>query len=315
MRENSGFPIAPEPWEKRLRRRRAPLGIRVNDQVELTDENRAQPNRMEDKGLVSENSQSNDIYLALALVRGLRALHLLADARSPLSLTEISRQLGLTRGVAFRLIHTLESEGYIERVDQVPHYRPAAKVLTLGFSYLRSLGLPEVARVELEQLRNDTSASIHLAVLDKRDVVYVSRLPAKEGGVDYLEIGDRSPAHASAIGLAMLSALPPQEVQTLYGDADAVGAPVMELAKLQDELAAIREKGYACSMGALHPNVLAIACPIFNAAGELGGGVSMTTLDPKAPQAEATLSRAVLATARQISRKLGSAENGNRGCD
>ena len=85
--------------------------------------------------------------------------------------------------------------------------------------------------------------------------------------------------------------------------------------KPQDELAAIREKGYACSMGALHPNVLAIACPIFNAAGELGGGVSMTTLDPKAPQAEATLSRAVLATARQISRKLGSAENGNRGCD
>lgn len=259
----------------------------------------------------ASKQKPDDVYLAIALARGLRTLHLLAEARTPLPLVEISRRLNLTRGVAFRLVYTLEAEGYIERVDQVPNYRPAAKVLSLGLSYLQSLGLPELARVELEQLRNLTSSSIHLAVLDKRDVVYVSRLPAKEGGVDYLEIGDRSPAHASAIGLAMLSQLTRSDVEELYGPSDAFdGAAVaMTLPGLLEQLTGIKEKGYASSMGALYPNVFAIACPILNASGGLAGGVSITTLDPGLRETEAELSRHVLTTARQISRKLGFNDN------
>ncbi|TFL15681.1 IclR family transcriptional regulator [Pusillimonas caeni] len=252
------------------------------------------------------NTQESDIYLAVALARGLRTLHLLAEARTPLPLAEISRRLNLTRGVAFRLVHTLEVEGYIERVDQVPNYRPAAKVMSLGFSYLRTLGLPELARVELEQLRSTAAASVHLAVLDKREVVYVSRLPAKEGGVDYLEIGDRSPAHASAIGLAMLSQLSSTELNALFEpDALVTTGTDIDLPDLLDQLSEIQRKGYASSVGALHPNVLAIAAPILDAAGMLAGAVSITTLEPDAQSNEPLLSGYVIAAARQISEKLG----------
>lgn len=253
-----------------------------------------------------ETSQENDLYLAIALARGLRTLRLLAEARTPLPLVEISRRLNLTRGVAFRLVHTLEVEGYIERVDQVPNYRPSAKIMSLGFSYLRTLGLPELARVDLEQLRSAASASVHLAILDKREVVYVSRLPAKEGGVDYLEIGDRSPAHASAIGLAMLSQLTPAEVKQLFEPSKIDGAGIeVDASSLLDELSDITKRGYARSVGALHPNVFAIAAPILNATGQLAGGISITTLESNAKDNEHVLSTHVIAAARQISEKLG----------
>lgn len=255
-----------------------------------------------------EKKEAASQYVAAALDRGLQLLEILNDARAALPLAEIARRMGLSRGVAFRLAHTLERRGYLERVDQVPSYRPGVRVMTLGFSYLRSLSLPELTRPCLERLRDATDASVHLGVLDGRDVFYVARIAARHGVVSYIDIGDRSPAHASAIGQAMLACLSDDEVRGLYRGMtlEAVrGSSPRTLAELIDTLGVVRGQGYAVSIGALHSNVLAIAAAFRNADGRLAGAISVTSLETERLRDAPVLGEAVIAAAREISQALG----------
>lgn len=250
-------------------------------------------------------------YTAIALERGLLILELLAEAHAALPLAEIARRAGLTRGVAFRLMHTLERAGYLQRVDKVPSFRPGARVMSLGFAYLRSLGLAELTRPYLERLRDTTGASAHLGVLDGRDVFYVARVAARLGAVSYLDIGDRSPAHASAIGQAMLASFDPKEVRQLYRGV-ALTSPgetsPKTLRDLETQLAVVRQRGYAVSVGALHANVVAVAAGFRNAEGKIAGALSVTSLDPARLRDEAAWAAAVTGVAGEISRALGYVE-------
>ncbi len=255
-----------------------------------------------------EKKEAADQYVAAALDRGLQMLEILSDARTALPLAEIARRMGLSRGVAFRLAHTMERRGYLERIDAVPNYRPGVRVMGLGFSYLRSLGLPELARPYMERLRDAADASVHLGVLDVRDVFYVARIAARHGVVSYIDIGDRAPAHASAIGHALLATLPDAEVRRLYRDAafEAVrGASPRNAAELIEKLGEARDQGYAVSVGALHSNVLAIAAAFRNADGKLAGAISVTSLDTERLRDAPVLGQAVIAAAREVSQALG----------
>jgi DNA-binding IclR family transcriptional regulator len=255
-----------------------------------------------------DKKDATDQYVAAALDRGLQMLEILSEARAALPLAEIARRMGLSRGVAFRLAHTLERRGYLERIDAVPNYRPGVRVMGLGFSYLRSLGLTELARPYMERLRDATDASVHLGVLDGRDVFYVARIAARHGVVSYIDIGDRSPAHASAIGHALLASLPDDEITRLYRDAsfEAVrGAAPRNAVELLQKLAEVRSQGYAVSIGALHSNVLAIAAAFRNADGKLAGAVSVTSLDTERLRDAPLLGAAVIGAATEISRALG----------
>lgn len=255
-----------------------------------------------------EKKDAADQYLAAALDRGLQVLEILSDARTPLPLAEIARRMGLSRGVVFRLAHTLERRGYLERVDSVPSYRPGVRVMGLGFSYLRALGLTELARPYMERLRDTADASVHLGVLDGQDVFYVARIAARHGVVSYIDIGDRSPAHASAIGHAMLATQADDEVRRLYRGAafeTVRGASPRNAAELLEKLRDVRGKGYAVSVGALHSNVLAVAAAFRNTEGKLAGAVSITSLETERLRDVTALGAAVIAAAAEISRALG----------
>jgi DNA-binding IclR family transcriptional regulator len=257
------------------------------------------------RGRTRAGEAEKSAYTAVALARGLQVLELLAAARAALPLAEIARRAGLTRGVAFRLTHTLEQAGYLQRVDKIPSYRPGPRVMGLGFSYLRSLGLAELARPTLEALRDATACSVHLAVLDGRDVFYVDRLAARSGALHYLDIGDRSPAHASAIGHALLAGLDHKAMRQLYRGfaltAHGTGTPTTTAA-LEAAVASVRMTGCAVSVGALHPNVVAVAAPFRGESGAVVGALSATNLEP--PQLP-ELTDAVRRAADEITELLG----------
>ena len=99
-----------------------------------------------------------------SLERGLAVIRAFDADHPALTLSEVARLTGLTRATARRILHTLVALGYMRSDGQVFRLRP--RVLELGYAYLSSLTLPEVATPHLEQLAADAHESTSVSVLD-----------------------------------------------------------------------------------------------------------------------------------------------------
>ena len=121
----------------------------------------------------SDLHKNHDIYFVPGLRRGLLMLEILATAGEPMSVAEIGKRLGLTRSSVFRLAYTLQHMGFVEEVPDSKLLRLGARVLNIGYAYLASQTLIETVRPELESLRDRTSVSSHLAILDRGEILYL----------------------------------------------------------------------------------------------------------------------------------------------
>jgi IclR family transcriptional regulator, pca regulon regulatory protein len=143
-----------------------------------------------------------------ALERGL-AIITAFDAKHPeLTLSDVARTTGLPRAVVRRFLYTLEDLGYVRTDGKTFSLRP--RVLRLGYAYLSSFSLPELARTHLEELVADIDESVALGVLDDTEMVYVARVPSKRLTAVTVNVGTRFPAHATSMGRVLLSGQPPE---------------------------------------------------------------------------------------------------------
>ena len=136
-----------------------------------------------------------------SLERGLAVIRAFDADHPQLTLSEVARATGLTRAAARRFLLTLVELGYVRTDGRLFALRP--RVLELGYAYLSSLSLPEVALPHLEALVAEVHESSSLSVLDGEDVVYVARVPTKRIMTVAISVGTHFPAYAtSMIGMA-----------------------------------------------------------------------------------------------------------------
>ena len=133
------------------------------------------------RGVVSaepaEATDEADRYHVPALARGLELLSRFSRRTPHLTGAELAREMALPRASVFRMLHTLERAGYVERVGDSPTYRLGLGVLRLGFEYLASMELTEIGTPVITRLRDRSRCSAHLVVRDGRDVVFVAKAP------------------------------------------------------------------------------------------------------------------------------------------
>src|SRR6185369_3896344 len=146
----------------------------------------------------------------------------------------------MTRASARRFLHTLVELGYMRSDGRKFALRP--KILELGYAYLSSLSLPEVAMPHLEQLVEKLHESSSVSVLDGDEVVYVARVPTKRIMTVAISVGTRFPAYATSMGRVLLAALPPDALEKYL--AEAVLEPltantVTDAGRLREILAAV----------------------------------------------------------------------------
>lgn len=110
-----------------------------------------------------------------SLERGLAVIRAFDADHSQLTLSEVARATGLTRAAARRFLLTLVELGYMRTDGRLFSLR--ARILELGYAYLSSLSLPEVAQPHMESLVAQVHESCSLSVLDGDEVVYVARYP------------------------------------------------------------------------------------------------------------------------------------------
>ncbi len=249
-------------------------------------------------------------YTIEALARGLEVLTLFTAARPALSFHEIVAELGLPKSSVFRIISTLEQQGYLEHDAEKRRYRPGLKVFQLGFAALASLELPQLARPQLEWLAQRLDETVSLAVLERLDIIYIDRVRNRAIVGLVLGVGSRLPAHSTSLGKVLLAELPEAELAARLSQAELARTTehtIGDRQALLAELAAIRARGYAVSDQELAVGLRGVAAPIRDHTRRAVAAINAS--GPAATISRARLERelapAVVATADRISRALG----------
>ena len=154
-----------------------------------------------------------------SLERGLAILSSFNSDRPLIGVSELSRDLDLSRSTAHRYIATLARLGYLQQDPDSKRYRLGPRVLDLGFSAINSMDLREISAPHLRQLSDETGYTVNLAILDGIDVVYIERCrTARPGQRDIdlnLHVGARLPAYCTAMGKAIIAFLPEERIEEL----------------------------------------------------------------------------------------------------
>lgn len=226
--------------------------------------------------------KNHDSYFVPGLERGLRILEALAEARRPLTVTELGRKLGLSRSSTFRLTYTLSQLGFIESSEGTKIFRLGPRVLNIGFAYLASQDLIELARADLEVLRNNTNVSAHLAIRDRREVLYLSCVQSRSGFLSNMNVGTRLPTYAAPMGWLLLSDLSNRELAALFADQTFV--PLTEqtprdVQTLSQRVAESVGNGFVISRGIIESGGSSISAPIFDKDGLVVAAIDISGPD------------------------------------
>src|SRR3982751_3131499 len=200
------------------------------------------------------------------------------DAQHPeLTLSEVARICDLTRAAARRFLLTLADLGYVRTDGRLFSLTP--RVLELGYAFLSSLTLPEVAEPHLERLAAEVHESSSVSVLDGDDIVYVARVPTSRIMTVTITVGTRFPAYATSMGRVLLASLPSSSLDaylnrvTLTPLANRTVPTVTALSAL---LARVRSQGYAIVDQELEEGLRAIGAPIHDRSGAVTGAVNVS---------------------------------------
>ena len=157
-----------------------------------------------------------------AFAKGLLVIAAFQHDRA-LTLSEISRRTNISRAGVRRLLHTLVELGFVQQSGTTFALTP--RVLQLGFSYLSSLSLREVAQPVIETLSRETDEVVAVSVLDGTNVVYVTRAEVTSVLRRGLTIGSRIPAFCTSMGRVLLAGLPPEECAAVLDNSDRRDRP------------------------------------------------------------------------------------------
>ena len=213
-----------------------------------------------------------------SLARGLAVIRTF-DAEYPRqSLSQVARTTGLSRATARRFLLTLVDLGYVDSDESQFWLTP--KVLELGYSYLSSMPLTEVAAPHLEKLRSRLGESSSVSILDGTDIVYVARVQVRRIMRVDITIGTRFPAYATSMGKVLLASLSDADFASYLRQAtelDEPGTPGFDEATLRSEIEAARKRGWSMTDQELEPGLRSLAAPIKDASGATVAAINIST--------------------------------------
>jgi len=252
-------------------------------------------------------------YMVPGLTRGLALLALFTRKKPAQSLVELAASLGLSRSAVYRLVYTLEKEGFLARDANSRQYRLTSRVLTLGFEYLNARSVLEIAEPVLRSLSDATAAAAYIVQLDGANAVYLARAMPTAGLVSSLQVGSRLPAHATASGRVLIAQKSGDELQRIFRllkREAVVVPPPKSFAELQTQADQDRKRGYVFHRSIINPGVVSFACPVRRKNSVVSAAITVVGPEQSfvALGGEKPLLRIVSDAARAVSTRLGYVE-------
>ena len=218
------------------------------------------------------------------------------------SFAEMARRSGVARPTAHRLLHQLATHGAIELSEE--GVRPGMRMFEIGQLAARPRGLQEAATPFLTDLFRATGGTVHLAVADGNDVIYVHKLDGRLGPALGSRVGGRMPAYCTGLGKVLLAYAEPERLRALLkaGLTRRTPRTIVAPGMLVGELERVRERGFAKEHEESTVGIACVAAPVFDAAGVAVAAVSVTGRTHKVDSSR--LAPAVRAAALGIGRSL-----------
>lgn len=208
--------------------------------------------------------------------RGLAVIRAFDAEHPALTLSEVARACELTRAAARRFLLTLADLGYVHTDGR--RFRLTPRVLELGYSYLSSYTLPQIAEPHLEQLVARVRESSSLCVLDGDDIVYVARVPTRRIMTASITVGTRFPAYVTSVGRVTLAHLPDEEVEARLARTELqplTARTITTPEALRTELRRVRRQGYAVVDQELEEGLRSVAAPVRDRDGDVVAAVNI----------------------------------------
>lgn len=244
--------------------------------------------------------------LAIQVIeRMMTLLDALAKRSEPVSLKELSQSSGLHPSTAHRILNDLVLARVVDRTEPGT-YQLGMRLLEMGNLVKARLNVRDAAAGPMRELHRLTGETINLSVRQGDEIVYVERTVSERSGMQVVRaIGGRAPLHLTSTGKLFLAHDDTRAVRSYgmrTGLAGHTANSITDLARLEHELEDVRKRGYARDNEELELGVRCIAAGIYDDAGTLVAGLSISA---PADRANDGWLQALNDTARAISAALG----------
>jgi len=212
-----------------------------------------------------------------SLERGLAVINSFTREHTPQTLSEVAGRTGLTRATARRVLLTLLELGYVQQDGRDFSLTP--KVLDLGYSFLSSFQVVELAETPMERLVDEVKESSSMSVLDGSDIVYVARVPTSRIMTIALALGSRLPAYPTSMGRVLLAGLTDGQLDAYISRArfeKLTPHTVIDPAAFRGVIEQTRADGYTLVDQELEEGVRSIAAPVHNSRGEVIAAINVS---------------------------------------
>lgn len=243
-----------------------------------------------------QEAPAKDRNFVTALARGLQLLRAFGTGEEYLGNAELSGRTGIPRPTVSRLTYTLTQLGYLRHNTRLEKYRLGPGILALGYRFLASQGIREIARPFMQQFAEATDCNVSLGAADKNDILYIESCHGSGPLIVRLDVGSRLPMATTAIGRAWLCGLPEARREAVLAElAKAHGNdwPALEkgIRRSQEDYA---RYGFCLSEGDWQSQISAVATPLIledgaevmaincgGAAHRLGHSIMVDNLGPR----------------------------------
>jgi IclR family KDG regulon transcriptional repressor len=243
-----------------------------------------------------------------SVASSIRLLKAFSEEQVEIGISDLAKRLGVAKSTVHRLAVTLVADGMLEQNPDTGKYRLGLSLFRLGSLVRQRMNISNEGRNLLRELREKVDETVHCAVLDGAEIMYVFNLEGTQAIRMRADIGVRKPAYCTAEGQVLLAYQSPEFVEQVLARGLPARTPqtVTDPEALKKVLEGIRTRGYAIEDEESEIGMRCIAAPLLNDAGEVVAAVGVagpvTRLSKKALSGYLPH---VMETAAAISARLG----------
>jgi IclR family acetate operon transcriptional repressor len=225
-----------------------------------------------------------------------------------LGVTEISNHLEISKAVVHRILNTLRSQGYIAIDPTTRRYMLGPATLELGLAFLRHVDVRDIAKPMLEELSAKTRETATISIRSGAHRLYIDQVtPSREVKMTVV-LGRSFPLHAGGSSKAILAHLGAEEIDAYISDVgldSLTESTITDPGRLLEDLAHIRDLGYASSVGERQVGAASVAAPVFDHSGGPVAAISLCGPAERFRDEADEAASLIVAAGRQLSERMG----------
>lgn len=249
-----------------------------------------------------------------SIVKAARVVDVLAEAGQPMSLASMSLELKISKSTLHGIISTLVEVGFLVQEQKTGRYQLGTRLFEIGSAISNQWNVRKIAYPFIQQISADLGETVHMAILDEYEVLYINKQESQSSIRIVTDIGVKLPAHCTGLGKALLSGLSMLELQymiSIKGLKRHTAATLATPEALWNDLEQIRSRGYAMDEQEFVEGLRCVAVPISNHAGEIISAISVSGPVSRMQGDKFVMCRTVLQkAAAEISRQMGYEKSG-----